>query len=152
MEIMQITTRFWKWKRWLGGLSGLGLLSLLILLGGLPRLGRGSPIPGLSAALTSTGTLVLTVTNGVASEYYTIYTEPMLQGPFPWSGSITGSVGVTNFVIPISPALSGFYKAEAGFDRDGDGIPSWEDANPDGPTIGVLTISIASPTNGASIH
>src|SRR5881628_2996481 len=123
---MQIRSRIRKWNRWVG-FTGLGLTMVLVVFAALPRLGQSSPIPGLSASLTATGTLLLTVTNAVANEYYTIYTKPILEDTFAWSGSRTGALGVSNFTIDIWPALSGFYKAEAGFDRDGDGIPNWED-------------------------
>ena len=37
-------------------------------------------------------------------------------------------------------------------DRDGDGVQNWLDAQPDNPAVGVLSITIDSPTNGASIY
>jgi hypothetical protein len=38
------------------------------------------------------------------------------------------------------------------FDSDGDGVPDWVDANPNDPTVGILTITIDSPTNGTSLY
>ncbi len=149
---MKIKNHIWGWNHWMGSASlGLLIVSIALVIG-LPRLGQTSPIPGLSAALTSSNTLLLTVTNGVSTEYYTVYSKAALQTNFSWSGSITGALGQTNFTVPLGPGLSGFFKAESGTDRDGDGIPNWEDANPNDPNVGILTITIVSPTNGSTLY
>src|SRR5207244_12021131 len=67
-NVMQIKYKLRKWKPWLGWTS-VGAILVLTALAALPRLGQSSPIPGLSASLTATGTLLLTVTNAVANEY-----------------------------------------------------------------------------------
>jgi len=149
---MKIKNHIWGWNHWMGSASlGLLIVSIALVIG-LPRLGQTSPIPGLSAALTSSNTLLLTVTNGVSTEYYTVYSKAALQTNFSWSGSITGALGQTNFTVPLGPGLSGFFKAESGTDRDGDGITNWEDANPNDPNVGILTITIVSPTNGSTLY
>ncbi len=111
---MKIKNHIWGWNHWMGSASlGLLIVSIALVIG-LPRLGQTSPIPGLSAALTSSNTLLLTVTNGVSTEYYTVYSKAALQTNFSWSGSITGALGQTNFTVPLGPGLSGFFKAESG--------------------------------------
>ena len=54
---MKIKNHIWGWNHWMGSAS-LGLLVVsIVLVIGLPRLGQTSPIPGLSATLTSSNTL-----------------------------------------------------------------------------------------------
>src|SRR2546425_8161082 len=148
---MKIETRQDRSGRWLTSAS----ICIAVIFGvgvALPRVARTSPIPGLSAVLTATGTVSLTVTNGVTNEYYTIFTQDFLDTNFPWSGSITGRLGQTNFSVPIGQAFR-FFRAESGVDRDGDGIENYRDADPNSTNVNyALRVIIESPTNGANIY
>jgi len=132
-------------------LAGAALIALLAY---LPRLGNTSPIPGLTAILSNdNSTLTLTVTNAVTNEYYQIYTVPALDPfGFTWSIMATGALGQSNFDLTIGPGFSGFFKAESGLDRDGDGFPNTTDANPnDTNNAAILSVTIESPAKGSSI-
>jgi hypothetical protein len=136
------------WLRHVGILISLSLAMALFY----PGRARTSPIPGLTASITSNGFISLTVTNGVTNEFYTIYGKPALDTNFPWSGFTNGVMGQTNFLVPLDSAF-GFYRAESGLDRDGDGIQNYQDADPYSSNVNyALTVIIESPTNGATIY
>ena len=147
---MHESIRTWKWKFWMWGGGGMGfLVCLAIAL--WPELAKTSPAPGLSIALTSSNLLVLTITNGVTNEYYEIYAKIQLQAQ-DWSFFTNGAQGQTSFTSATFPAQSRFYRARATNDWDGDGVLNWADANPNSTNVGLLTITIESPLNGALLQ
>jgi|SRR6266850_5081731 len=149
---MQIKRSVRKGNEW-AGFATIAVVVLLLSVAGLPRLGRSSPIPGISAVMSNdNATLWLTVTNGVTNEFYTIYSKLALDDNIPWSGSITGMFGQTNFAVIVAPGLSGFFKAESGTDRDGDNVPNFQDADQNNAAVGILTITITAPANGSTIQ
>src|SRR5437867_868934 len=98
--------------------------------------------PGLTIALSTNDTVLLTVTNAVADETYEIYTTNSVSDNMAWSLSITGAPGVTNFSVSTWPATRMFFKARASNDWDSDGVPNFKDANPNNTNIGVLSVTI----------
>jgi hypothetical protein len=116
-----------------------------------PELARTSPAPGLSVALTGSNLLTLTITNGVTNEYYEIYSKIQLEAP-DWSFFTGGTLGQTSFSTFTYPAQQRFYRARATNDWDGDGILNWQDADPNSTNVGLLTITIENPANGALLN
>jgi len=111
------------------------------------------PQPVLKIATTNGNQLLLVISNAVASTNYEIYRAPILNDTnFPFEPYIIGSVGQSNFIAEIGIDAAGFFKATIGSDLDNDGFPDWLDANPTDPTIGILSITIDSPTNGMTIN
>ena len=120
-----------------------------------------TPLAGWSAApalklgpftnISGVSYVSLAVTNGTSTNIYQIDNRADLAFNVPWVGSTTGTLGQTNFLIPMTPANYMFYRAINGDDWDLDGVPNSRDANPRDAIIGILTITIVSPTNGANI-
>jgi len=130
---------------------GAGLLALAMVVG-IPKLGRSSPIPGLSIRLIGGTNIELVVTNGVTNEFYEIYSTNGLQSNTAWSLLYTGYEGVTSFLWEIGPEQRRYFKARSGKDWDGDGIENYRDADGNNSNVGQLFITIESPTNNATIH
>ena len=139
-----------KWKWWLWGSGGMSLL-ICVTLALWPERGRSSPVPGLSITRTSSNLLTLTITNGVTTEYYEIYSKIQLHLP-DWNFFTNGLQGQTSFTAATFPGQSRFFRARATNDWDGDGVLNWADADPNSTNIGVLTITIESPVNGALLQ
>ena len=136
--------------------TNFAVLLLLALTGGLAlALIHASALataPGLTIALSTNDGVLLTVTNGESSEFYEIYSTNSIADYTAWSLSITGSVGQTNFYVPMGPATAWFFKARAGNDWDGDGIRNFQDANPNNTNVGVLSVTIDTPANGSTLY
>ena len=131
---------------------GIGLFSLVVV-SVLSVLAQSVPRPGLTIAPTNGTQFQINITNAVASTNYEIYRTPVLSDTnFPWTLYQVGSVGQSNFTVDLGPENFGYFKAGIGSDWDLDGVPNWMDANDLDPTIGALTITIDSPTNGASLQ
>jgi hypothetical protein len=129
---------------------------VLALAGGLAfvllRATVNAAAPGLSITLANSNTVLLTVTNGATNVYYEIYSTNAVSDNMAWSLSATGGLGVTNFSVPMGAATINFFKARAGNDWDGDGILNFQDANPNSTNVGVLSVTIDSPTNGSTLN
>jgi hypothetical protein len=111
------------------------------------------PQPVLMIVPTNGNQVLLTISNAVASTNYEIYRTPLLNDTnFPFILHLVGSVGQSNFVADMGVESLAFFRASIGTDLDGDGVQDWLDAAPLDPTIGILSITIDSPTNGASIQ
>ena len=134
---------------WGGGILFLIIISLLM---GYPRLGKGVPAPQLSISLTDTNTVVITVINDTNNSWYEIFSKDDLGDSSPWIGPITGANG-TNFVLDLlSSGKYKFWRAGVSNDWDNDGIPNYQDGNPLNSSIGILSVTIDSPTAGQDIH
>ena len=112
------------------------------------------PQPVLKIATTNSTQFLLSITNAVASTNYEIYRTQLLgdTNSFPWELHIVGSIGQSNFTADMGIDFTGFFRASIGTDQDGDGAQDWLDANPTDPTIGILSITIDSPTNGSVLQ
>lgn len=123
----------------------------LIIIGVLDKAAAQSvPLPILSIAPTNSNQLSITVTNGVSYANYVLYNQHVLGGSWVY---VTNPVpGVTNFVVNPGPYFQGFYMVTGSTNWNNNGIPNWDYADPTNPGIGVLTVSIVSPAQGAVIH
>jgi hypothetical protein len=128
-------------------------LALLLLAIAALAFGQSAPQPVLSIVTTNQTQILLTITNGVSSTNYEIYRTPLLNNTnFPWVLHAVGDIGQTNFTLDMNFEDTGFFRAGVGSDWDLDGIPNSQDANPLDATIGILSITIDSPTNGATLN
>jgi hypothetical protein len=119
----------------------------LIVVAALTALSQTAPV--LTIAATGTNQFSIIITNGVNTNNYELYWTPVLANTsYPWMLAVVGGAGQTNFTVSSGGYLTGFYRVAVGTDADGDGVPDWQDANPNDPTIGILTVVIDSPTNG----
>ena len=101
--------------------------------------------PMLTVTPTGTNQLLITITNGLSTVNYELWTTPVLSNPtYPWTTAAIGTIGQTNFTVNAGPYPAGFYRVV----WDTNAIPLWEAANPTNPSLGILTVTIDSPTNG----
>lgn len=106
----------------------------------------------LTIAPTGTNQFLISITNAAAGATYELYRTPLLNNPtYPWTLSVTGALGQSNFCVGKGLDSSGFWRASVGTDWDGDGIPNWLDGDPNNSGIGVLSVTISSPTSGTNI-
>jgi hypothetical protein len=108
--------------------------------------------PALSISLTASNQVTLTITNGIGTNVYEIYYTEFLTTNSEWTLLSTGSQGQTNFLANIDETETGYFKAVNGNDWDSDGIPNAWDARPNDPGIGLLTVAIEAPANGANVQ
>lgn len=132
------------------------LLTLCSIAGGVllvwTEAAKSDDAPGLTIQLLSSNQLQLTVTNGLATNSYEIYRRPVWDSVYPWSLHLIGTTGQTNFTTAMGIESIGFFQARSGNDTDGDGVPNSKDANPGDPSVGILSIIIDTPANGANFQ
>jgi hypothetical protein len=111
--------------------------------------GRAQDIPQPVLAITAIASnqMTITITNGVSSGIYDIYTTPVLanDAAYPWTAAVIGTNGQTNFTINLGPYPAGFYRAIV----DTNSVPIWAAADPSNPSAGYLAVFIDSPTDGS---
>jgi hypothetical protein len=105
--------------------------------------------PYLTVAPTGTNQLLITITNA-GSGSYELWTTPVLgnTATYPWTTAAVGTNGQNSFVVPTGPYPAGFFQALL----DTNAIPLWQAANPTNQSLGVLAVTIDSPTNGAVLQ
>jgi len=116
----------------------------------LTVLGQSVPQPVLSISSLGTNQFLIGITNAVTNAAYELHWRPALNNTnYPWQVIATNQIGQTNFSVDAGLWDFGYFRVSAGADADGDGVPDWADAAPDNPTLGILTLTIDSPVNGA---
>ena len=111
------------------------------------------PQPVLTIAPLGSNQFSITITNGVSTTNYTLFWTPFLADEnYPWEVLGVGDTGETNFMIDAGGWASGFFRVLVGADRDGDGWPDWQDADPLDPNVGQLQVIIYSPAHGSTIN
>lgn len=92
------------------------------------------------------------ITNAVHTNY-TLYWTPALANPnYPWIVLTNTEVGGSNFLVDAGGWDTGWFRVLTGTDFDGDGIPEWMDAQPQNPSVGILSVTIDSPVNGTDFN
>ncbi len=130
-----------------------GAFSYGLVIVALTLTALAQPVPVLTIAPTGTNQFQILITNGVSYVNYELYRTPVLSDPnYPWTLHIIGSMGQSNFTADTGIYPIGFFKAAIGSDWDGDGILNFQDGDPSNPAIGVLSLTISSPTNGATFN
>ena len=109
------------------------------------------PAPVLTISSLGTNTFNFVVTNGVSTNYE-LYWTPVLNDPsnYPWTLITVGTNGQTNFSVNAAGWSVGFFRATV--EQFYSGIPDYELADPNNPSLGPLTITIDSPTNGFTFN
>jgi hypothetical protein len=110
--------------------------------------------PILTIVPLGTNTFSIGITNGLSSSKYTLYWTPVLGDleNYPWEVLGIGGIGQTNFIVDGGDYPFGFFRVMVGEDSDGDSVPDWQDAQPYNSSVGVLSLTIDSPLNGASLN
>jgi hypothetical protein len=97
---------------------------------------------------------------GPFSRYYLPTNSPLVDAGSVTNASLTRFYWYTSFT---NQAVEGTTRLNIGklwmavsdgrpIDSDGDGVPYWTDGDPNSPGIGLLTITIESPANGALVQ
>ena len=127
--------------------GGVALVALLILVTKLCAL--ADPAPVLTITPLGSNQFSITVTNATSLTNYTLFWKPVFADTnYAWQVIATNAVGQTNVTVDAGGYPVGFFKILVGIDQDGDGIPEWMDAQPQNPSVGALSVTIDSPTNG----
>jgi len=123
-----------------------GFALALTLLFGRWAWAQSIPQPVLAIAPSGTNQLLITITNGVGTANYELWSTPVLGNTtdYPWTVAAVGTNGQSSFTVPIGPYPAGFYQVLL----DTNAIPLWEAADPNNPSLGILAVTIDSPTNG----
>ncbi|HMJ91180.1 MAG TPA: hypothetical protein VK530_15260 [Candidatus Acidoferrum sp.] len=140
--------KHYRWNRYTASAASLAL-GLAVFIG----VARSDTPPVLSIQSLGSNQFSITVTNGIPGTNYTLlWTPALVDENWPWEVWEVIDVGDTNFAIDALNWPLGFFKVLLGSDRDGDGVTEQYDANSLDPAIGVLSITINSPTNGAILY
>jgi hypothetical protein len=137
-------------KHWLAlsGLLGVGGALIGIV---ATAIAQTVPPPVLSIAVTNGTQLSITVTNGVSYGNYILYNQHVLGGS-EWTFVTNPVPGVSNFVVNMGPFFEGFYLVTGSTNWNNGGIPNWDYADPANPGLGVLSVTIVSPSQGQIIQ
>jgi hypothetical protein len=92
------------------------------------------------------------ITNGVANTNYELYWTPVLGdvAVYPWTLISVGTTGQTNWTVDGSDWPVSFFRVS--IQQYYNGIPDYELADPNNPSLGPLSITIDSPTNGSNVN
>ena len=122
--------------------SGTAIVALKVL--------ADPPQPVISITSLGTNVFSISVTNGVTTANYDLYWAPVLaNADYPWTAAAIGNTGQTNFLLDMSEFSSGFFKVLL---ESTNGIPPWKAADPNNPSLGVLAVTIDSPTNNSVLQ
>jgi hypothetical protein len=112
--------------------------------------------PQLAISQTGATELQITVTNAPTGAQYELQRiadlNDTLDPNFYWPTEVVGDVGQTNFVIEMGIFSSSYLRVLGCVDCDGDGTPNHQDGQPGSTNVGILSITIDSPLNGANIQ
>jgi hypothetical protein len=122
-----------------------------ILIGGIiivVALSARSQIPPvLTITPLGTNQFSISFTNYPASTWDLQWT-PILDDPdYPWTFAAVGTPGQSNYVLNMENYQSGFFRTIL----DTNSVPLWEEADPNNPDAGILTVFIDSPTNHSTL-
>ncbi|HEV2327614.1 MAG TPA: hypothetical protein VGY56_02370 [Verrucomicrobiae bacterium] len=104
--------------------------------------------PTLTITALGTNSYNITLWNGNGSAYALEWTPVLDSANYPWTVATLGTNGQTNFFFNGEGYDSGFFMALLSTNA----IPPWELADPNNPGLGILSVYIDSPTNGAMIQ
>jgi hypothetical protein len=110
---------------------------------------RSQTAPVLTIAPLGTNQFSITITNNIGATTHDLQWTPALAGPdYQWTWVTTGTPGQTNFLIGMQDYQVGFFRTIL----DTNNPPLWELADPNNPGLGVLAVTIDSPTNNAVLQ
>ncbi|MGH8024986.1 MAG: hypothetical protein ACRED1_15455 [Limisphaerales bacterium] len=104
--------------------------------------------PTLTITALGTNSYNVTLWNGDGSAYALEWTPVLDSADYPWTVARLGTNGQTNFFFNGEGYDNGFFRALLSTNT----IPPWELADPNNPSAGILTVTIDSPANGATIR
>ena len=106
-------------------------------------------VPVLTITSLGTNQFSVAITNSIGTATYDLLWTPELANPdYPWTWAAPGTPGQTNYLLNMQGYDAAFFRTIL----DTNTIPLWEAANPNNPSLGILTVTIDSPTNGAALQ
>jgi len=117
----------------------------------LTVLAQSVPQPVLSITSLGTNQFQIGITNGVTNALYELHWRPVLEdATYPWQVLGTNEAGQTSFWVDGGAYPSAFFKASIGTNYNG--VWDFQLANPNDPSLGALSITIDSPTDGQVLY
>lgn len=136
-------------KYWLVLASCFGIGGILMAVGF--QVFADAPQPVLSISSLGNSQFSIVVTNGVVNTNYELqWTSELANTNLPFQSIEIGNLGQTNFSIDTTGWPIGFFRVK--LEQVFNGIPDYEWADPNNPSLGALTITIDSPTNGMNFN
>lgn len=129
-----------------------GVLGAVLAIAIYTALADDPPVLTISNLGTNTFSVTITNATSTTNDYLLEWTPILADTNYPWLVVATNEPGSTNWVMNMGAWPMGYLRVAVGFDGDGDSVPSWMDANPYDPSIGILSVTIDSPINGSSIY
>ncbi|MGP8199414.1 MAG: hypothetical protein ACLQU4_07920 [Limisphaerales bacterium] len=127
-----------------------GMILMLVIGIVIRAVAQSAPAPGVTISALGSNQFSIVITNGVLTNYE-LYWTPVLGNPdYPWQLIALNTNGATNFQFNGEELSAGFF--EATVEQTFNGVPDYELADPNNPSLGVLSVTITSPTNGAVIQ
>jgi hypothetical protein len=128
----------------------LTLISVALLVAAYCAMAQTVPPPGLTISALGSNQYSVVITN-VGLTNYELYWRPVLgDSNYPWQLIHLYTNGTTNYPADGGEFTSGFYMATV--EQVVNGVPDYELADPNNPALGILTVTIDSPTNGAVLQ
>jgi hypothetical protein len=125
--------------------------SAVIAVSILTVLAQSVPQPVLSIHSLGTNQFEIGITNGVTNALYELYWRPVLEDANnPWTMLTTNQPGETSFQVDGGDYSMVFFQVAVGTNYNG--IWDYQWANPNDTSLGALSITIDSPTNGAVLQ
>lgn len=128
-------------------LSIAAILAIGTVIVAVKALAQTSP-PTLTITALGTNSYNITLWNGNGLAYALEWTPVLDSADYPWTVAALGTNGQTNFFFNGEGYDNGFFMALLSTNA----IPPWELADPNNPSLGILTVTIDSPANGATIQ
>jgi hypothetical protein len=127
------------------GIVGGGLTVLAVTLTALSQTG-----PAITMTPLGTNQYSITITSNIGAATYDLQWTPVLGNPdYQWTWAVRGAPGQTNYLVNMNGVSdTAFFRTLL----DTNAIPLWEAANPANPALGILTVTIDSPTNGTTLQ
>jgi hypothetical protein len=76
---------------------------------------------------------------------------PTAAGTFTVTVTATNAYGTDTTTLTVTVGTGWPWASNPYGDADGDGVPNYEDARPNDPTVGILQVTIAAPANGSTV-
>jgi hypothetical protein len=105
--------------------------------------------PLLTIVPLGTNQFSIRFTNYPPSTWDLQWTPVLADTNYPWTWVAIGTNGQSNYLVNLNGVSdTGFFRTLL----DTNTIPLWEAANPNNPALGILSVTIDSPANGAVVQ
>jgi hypothetical protein len=124
-----------------------GILTGGIIVGAVALTALSQTAPVLTITPLGTNQFSISFTNYPASTWDLQWTPLLDNQDYPWTFAAVGTPGQSNYLLNMGTYQSGFFRTIL----DTNSVPIWEEADPNNPGAGILTVFIDSPTNHSTL-